>query len=245
MKIADFKSKTNAKSSDNDHIEVKIGKVEDNFKKYDEQECFIEDNILEENKEKENNIIEDNIDEEIKKCFIENSSEDDINEDNKTKAILKRHEKIIGKPKSKEIYAESPRFSIRKMTPLPEKRSKSMHSYYSTESRQEAYTKLQFLQNKENKIKKQKDELLKFLESRSQAKSSLRPATVASLYNNKETESNSPLNPGNNTSNLPEIINQQRQHFRTSQSKNSSTSTRNRRKRSIEIKDLINSLFDY
>ena len=103
MKIADFKSKTNAKSSDNDHIEVKIGKVEDNFKKYDEQECFIEDNILEENKEKENNIIEDNIDEEIKKCFIENSSEDDINEDNKTKAILKRHEKIIGKPKSKEI----------------------------------------------------------------------------------------------------------------------------------------------
>ena len=132
---------------------------------------------------------------------------------------------------------------MKRMTPFHEKRPKSTYSHYSTESQKEAYSKLKALRDEEEKIKQQKDELLKFLESRSQAKTSSRPTTVASLCSRNATTVNTPIPILNNKSNLPDLIPQQRQNLRSSHSKNHSAVNQNRKTPIHEIKELIKGLF--
>ena len=247
-----YKKKIDIKQFERDLMKFKPVKVKNNFKKLEEQECFIEDDnqpnpeneLLEEKNDQEifGKKIEEQIfqeDEKIEPKILENPEieENEFKEnDDHIREILARYEKTIGK-----IKETSPK-SI-KQTPIPEKRSKSSYSHYSTASQQVAYKKLKKLQDKEEKIKKEKEELIKFLDSRRQLKGSSRPVTVASLYSKRENNTNifSPLkNVGNKTA-LPELLRTNKKNLINP--KKQESDSHNRRHSNNEVKDLITSLF--
>ena len=245
-RVVSFKKNIDIKELDKDLRRFKPVQIRDNFKKLDEQECFFEeDDAVTPNKKTQEEvqkpqelleIPEDpNQNEELDNSEKASESllKQSTDEDNKIKEILQRYEKTIGK-----IKPNTPS----EQTALPDTRAKSAFSHYSTESQQNAYLKLKQLQDEEAKIKQKKEELLKFLESRSEVRGSSRPATVASLYPKRETPElllRTPQKAPIQKSALPEIFPVQRQPLKSAQSKHSHP----RRNSSNEIKDLINSLF--
>ena len=96
--------------------------------------------------------------------------------------VLKRYDKIIGKKhraeRNRKNSIETPQKSE-----LKKKRSKSVLSHISKTSQKEVLDKLSDLSSKQDKIKKEKYEILSYLESKSHSKASSRPVTVTSLLN--------------------------------------------------------------
>ena len=115
---------------------------------------------------------------------IESENED---EDENKDSVLKRYEKTFGKIKDFENKNEKNKGldknndSKRLKSKILRKRSKSMISEISTESQKIMIEKLMKLKQEEDKIGKEKKELISFLESRTHSKVSSRPVTVASL----------------------------------------------------------------
>ena len=247
-----LKKNINSKELDKNLRKYKPVQINDNFKKLDEQECFFEEDeaVIPNNKPQElvqkptdlPEILEDpNKNEEFDNSekALDSLLKHQLEEDSKIKEILQRYEKTIGKIKHKNPIEQSCKSPSKPQTALLDRRSKSAYSHHPTESQQNAYNKLKQLQDEETKIKQQKEELLKFLESRSQVKGATRPATVASLYNKREPLDllRTPHHPPTEKPCLPEILPLQRHPLRSSDSKHT------RRNSTTEIHDLITSLF--
>ena len=114
-------------------------------------------------------------------------NEKEIEEEKRMQEVVKRYEKMFGRIKGLDSYRSNAGSIAGKsiVSSVPASK-KSKVTEFSTISQREAYEKLKKLDEEENKIRKEKDELLQFLELRSQLSgSSSRPATVASLVQHK------------------------------------------------------------
>lgn len=96
--------------------------------------------------------------------------------------VLRRYDKIIGKKHREEKNRKSSQETPQK-SELKKKRSKSVLSQISKTSQKEVMDKISELNNKQDKIKREKYEILNYLESKSHSKASSRPVTVTSLLN--------------------------------------------------------------
>jgi hypothetical protein len=123
---------------------------------------------------------------------IDSENEDDLTEtvkqnDSKNIETLKRYEKIMGKIKdtNKTRHQNNyPADDLSFTSKFSRKRSKSLISNFSTTTHKEAIEKLEKLKKEEEKIAKEKANLVGFLESRSHTKYSSRPITVSSILKN-------------------------------------------------------------
>jgi hypothetical protein len=255
-KIVPAENKIDMEVFKKDFEKIKPSKLKPEFKKLDEQECFVEDSN---EKKSDSDSFEDlkanandqeDPDSGLQNIELENKNEEDYI-DSRIKEIIQRYEKTIGKIKYSAKKEDSSRTKkISEKNPMIEERCKSSHSHYSADSQKDAYFQLKKLKAEEEKIKKKKEELIKFLESRSLAKGSSRPTTVASLYSKKETDKNHPQSsPLKLSANypalpiLPELPSSLKRPIQTSYSRNMSAADHTRRKSNTEVKDLINNLF--
>jgi hypothetical protein len=235
-----FREKIDIKALNKEKSAFKPVEIKDNFKKLDEQECFVEDD--EKNEEQINSP--------------ESERENAVNEEKETPLILAdpekriaeiidRYEKTIGKLKTKEPSIAGSRLS--QASPQPEFRPKSSYSRVSTESQKQAVQKLRLLREEEEKIKQQKEELIKFLESRSQARQSSRMETVSSIMSKqKEERGFSPvgykqIEPVKSA--LPSLSPMRKEKQKISHMRHGSAQTENRRVSNNEVKDLLSNLF--
>ena len=135
--------------------------------------------------------------------IIDSEDELEDNNDNSMNEALLRYNKIIGKySKNDEKRVETRESSLSKKV-IIKQRSKSAlsnTSKVSKDSQISAIAKLNKLKDEEDKIKQEKVELLKFLESRSHSKVSSRPVTVTSLFS-KTADLNVLNSPTNNKNN--------------------------------------------
>lgn len=127
---------------------------------------------------------------------VENNEKIDMeiedNEEKRLEEVIKRYEKMFGRIKGLDTKRSNPGSAAGKsIVSSVAQTKKSKLTEFSTVSQKEAYEKLKQLDLEEEKIKKEKEDLLKFLELRSTAsKTSSRPTTVASLaYNKPEIQS--------------------------------------------------------
>ena len=95
--------------------------------------------------------------------------------------MIKRYEKTFGRIKG--LSSRSSAGSVAGQSIVSSRASKiSKASDFSTTSQKEAFEKLRKLELEEEKIKKEKEDLMKFLELRSSySKGSSRPVTVSSI----------------------------------------------------------------
>ena len=107
-------------------------------------------------------------------------------EEKRLQEVIKRYEKMFGRIKGLDSNRSKAGSNAGKSIVSSKPQSiKSKVTEFSTISQKEAYEKLKQLDEEEDRIKREKEELMKFLEVRSQnSKSSSRPATVSSLYSN-------------------------------------------------------------
>lgn len=250
-----FKASIDSKEPEKDFENLKTADVTDNIKKLDEQECFFEDtegNVLQSPEIKEK--IKENEQEKIKdhNSDQENTKEPDdifIDEDKRVEEILERYAKTIGKSKLKELIkgTESPKDLSKQPSQSPSRRSKSSYSWYSTNTRREAAQKIRALESEEERIKKQKEELLKFLESRSQVRHSSRPTTVASLITRKEAVKieqpfgiieHTPMRSG-----LPDINTCKHERVNSLHTRCQSINSRRKKDKDSHVKELLSNLF--
>ena len=121
---------------------------------------------------------------------VQEKTEEELEEEEKQKMqeIIKRYEKTFGRIKGLDSNRSKTGSIAGKsiVSSVPASR-KSKQTEFSTISQKEAYEKLKKLDEDEERIRREKDELMKFLELRSQSsKCSSRPATVASLVARQE-----------------------------------------------------------
>ncbi|OMJ86894.1 hypothetical protein SteCoe_11441 [Stentor coeruleus] len=246
-----FKTNIITNELEKDIENLKTADITDNIKKLDEQECFYEDtegNVLQSPEIK--NKIKENEQEKTKdnSSNIENFIDfDDIftDEDKRVQEILERYTKTMGKSKLKEIIKriESPKYLLKS----PNKRSKSSYSEYKTNTRREAEQKIRVLESEEERIKKQKEELISFLESRSHVRHSSRPTTVASLMTRKENiKIEHPLGINHNNpmkSGLPNINTCKNERINLLHTRCKSINSKKKKDKDSHVKNLISNLF--
>lgn len=109
-------------------------------------------------------------------------SENESEDLGKDEEVLRRYDKIIGKKQREEKVRKSSQDVVQK-SELKKKRSKSSISHMSKTSQKEVLDKISELNNKQDKIKREKLEILSYLESKTHSKASSRPVTVSSLLN--------------------------------------------------------------
>lgn len=110
---------------------------------------------------------------------IESEEDEEYEKKEKENEVLKRFDRVLGK--KNRVGGEEK--EVRLSTGLTKERSKSVLSRMSKESKKAVIDKLDKLKEEQEKISKEKIEILSFLESKSQSKKSTRPITVASLMN--------------------------------------------------------------
>jgi hypothetical protein len=169
------KEKPDLKTFEKELNNYKPVQITENFKKFDENEAFFEE--IEENETKDDPTKAEAIPEET----ISAEEADQEEADKRIQEIIQRYEKTIGKIKINSHQSPTPSILSVKIGKSSEKRCKSAYSNYSTETQKVAIEKLKELEEEEKKIQEKKEELLRFLESRSQKRDSSRPVTVSSL----------------------------------------------------------------
>ena len=113
---------------------------------------------------------------------LKSEKEIEEEEEKRVQDVIKRYEKTFGRIKDLGSYRSSTASVTGKSIVSSSPSKQSNHTEFSTVSQREAFEKLKKLDAEEEKIKKEKDELLRFLESRSQSsKCTSRPATVSSI----------------------------------------------------------------
>ena len=238
------KGKIDMKRYEKDLTAFKPVKIVENFRKFDEQEGFCED--IEKNDEKREN--EQEIPQVIEEVNASDEEAKDEHEeaDKRIQEIIQRYEKTIGKLKD---IKKSPTPSVlsAKADKLTDKRSKSAYSNYSTDTQKVAIEKLKQLEEEEKRIQEKKEELMRFLESRSQKRDSSRPVTVSSLWSvnserkkeenvNKETPGLNFVAPLKNYQPVLPVINFDRSTRR------SSARTKGKAEMISDVKELLSNL---
>lgn len=249
-KTINFKQKLDIKQYEKDLKGFKTVEIKDNFEKLDENECFFDntDKNNKENPENNKNDKESDIENEQEQLKNEEQGNENTDEDKKIQEIIERFTKTMGKAKFKEIVEGNNNGSIIKSPDTCKERPKSSNSWYSTCSKKDAAYKIRVLESEEARIKKEKEELIKFIESRSQLREPSRRTTVASLLSKKEAVKTSqspsftpytPIKP-----NLPSINTSKNGKESSLTSIHESTLPNKKKKpQDTHIKDLINSLF--
>lgn len=198
VRVETGKGKIDIKRFEKDLTAFKPVKIVENFRKLDEQEGFCED--IEKNDEKSEK--EPEVPQVIEEVNLSDEEVKDEQEeaDKRIQEIIQRYEKTIGKIKDLK-KSPTPSILSGKVDKMTEKRSKSAYSNYSTETQKVAIEKLKQLEEEEKRIQEKKEELMRFLDSRSQKKDSSRPVTVSSLWSvnsEKKKEENVAKEPGLN-----------------------------------------------
>ncbi|OMJ75822.1 hypothetical protein SteCoe_24960 [Stentor coeruleus] len=252
-KSINFKPNLDIKQFEKDLKNFKTVEIKDNFKKLDENECFFDNADKNDKENPENNQndkekdIESDIENEQENLEIDEQDNQYQNEDKRIQEIIERYTKTMGKAKLKEMVEGNDNGSIKKNSDNCEKRPKSANSLYSTISKKDAAYKIRFLELEEARIKKEKEDLARFLESRSQVREPSKRTTVASLMSKKEaaktdqSQTFSPYIPIKPI--LPNINTSKNDRESSIAFKHESALPRKKKDQDTRIKDLINSLF--
>lgn len=145
------------------------------------KESWREDLTLKE-LQKELDLLRNTSDDE-EEAVEKTEEEHEAEEEKRMQEVVKRYEKMFGRIKGLDSNRSKAGSitgkSIVSSVPLSQK---SKMTDFSTVSQKEAYEKLKKLDEEEERIRREKDELMQFLELRSQSsKCSSRPTTVGSL----------------------------------------------------------------
>ncbi|CAG9331107.1 unnamed protein product [Blepharisma stoltei] len=185
------------------HEEKREKSNEKSKQKNTENERKQEEGKKEEDKKEEEKTLEEAKDNSIENTKAEGDAKNDglseqeldlIKQDEHLMDVIKRYEKTFGR--IKDLDRDSLRSSKKSsdyssvISYESRPRSKSSYSNVSTQSQKDALERLEKLRLEEEKIKKEKEDLLQFLETRSnRSQASSRMTTVSSLFQSRPQSS--------------------------------------------------------